>query len=153
MKNQQRILCAGVAIVVVAALLATVAITFWPHEERAYTTVIEGKIFFSENFSHGTYNLGSIVTDPEKNKTAIYPDFNLSAGLGRNTFTLPCIREHDGIFDGSSAFCTLNIWTPSGDEQSQKISLDRTGTETLSVSLVAQQSGEGGFRITATSVG
>lgn len=139
-----------------AVLFTTVlcmAVTlFWPGGEVHVIDAASGRIVFCEDAAPGTHALGRAWIDSDLNETVVSPGTDIVTGLGRNTFTVACTSRNFGIFDPLRASFTLTVRDAAGGSYSESVTLERAGTEILSVSFDAGEAGEGKFRIAAMSI-
>ncbi len=133
--------------------LACMAVTlFWPDGEVHVIDTARGRIVFCENVATGTRPLGRAWIDSDLNETVAFPGADVVTGLGKNTFTATSSNRNYGPFDPVRASFTLTVRDAAGRPYSESVTLDRAGTKTLSVSFVAEEAGEGEFRISAASI-
>ncbi|WP_292490340.1 hypothetical protein [Methanoculleus sp. 10] len=125
---------------------------FWPDGEVHVIDTTSGRIVFCENITTGTHALGRAWIDSDLNETVASPGADVVTGLGGNTFTITCINRNHGLFDPARASFTLTVRDAAGRPYSESVTLDRAGTKTISISLIAEEAGEGAFRISATGI-
>lgn len=125
---------------------------FWPGGEVHVIDAASGRIVFCEDAAPGTRALGRARIDSDLSETVASCSTDVVAGLGSNTFTVACTSRNCGVFDPARASFMLTVRDAAGRQHCESVTLDRAGTVTLSVSFVAEEAGEGEFRITATSV-
>lgn len=139
-----------------AVLFTTVlcmAVTlFWPGGEVRVIDAAIGRIVFFEDVAPGTHALGRAWIDSDLNETVASSGADVVTGLGRNTFTVACISRNCGIFDPLRASFALTVRDAAGRPYSESITLERAGAEILSTSFVAEEVGEGDFRISAMGI-
>ena len=134
------------------AVICMVVTSFWPGGEVHVIDTASGRIVFCEDATPGTYALGRARIDSDLNETVVSPIVDIVTGLGRNTFTVTCTNRSCGIFDPARGLFTLAVRDAAGRQYSESVALNRAGTEMLSVSFVAEEAGEGKYRISATSI-
>lgn len=139
------------AVLLVAAVGMTVTL-FWPDGEVHTIDAASGRIVFCEEAAPGAHALGRAWIDSVLNETIAFPGADVVTGLGGNTFTITCINRNHGLFDPARASFTLTVRDAAGRPYSESVTLDRAGTKTISISLIAEEAGEGAFRISATGI-
>jgi hypothetical protein len=142
----------GSLAVLLIAVVCMVVTLFWPDGEVHVIDAASGCIVFCEDVTAGIHPLGRAWIDSDLNETVASSGTDVVAGLGRNTFTVTCANRNYGPFDPARASFTLTVRDAAGRPYSESVALDRAGTKTLSVSFVAEEAGEGAFRISATSI-
>jgi len=144
----------GIGLITLFALIGLLVVFFYSALETVAvnSTQSSGQIYFLENLTHGTENIGETFTDPQNNITISSPVGIVKTGIDRNTFTIMYKNINDERFDRVGAKFTLTVIDTGGITHATTKEVDRTAEGSISVTLNSPQSGIGHYLLESTIV-
>jgi hypothetical protein len=144
----------GIGLIALLALIGLSVVFFYSAVETVAVNSMQssGQIYFLENLTHGTENIGETFTDPKNNITKSSSVGIVETGIGRNTFTMTYKNINDERFDRVGAKYTLTVIDTDGITHTTTKEVDRTAEGSISVTLDLSQSGIGHYLLESTIV-
>ena len=144
----------GIGLITLFALICLSVVFFYSAIETVAVNSMQssGQIYFLENLTHGTENIGKTFSDPKNNITKSSPVGIVETGIGRNTFTMTYKNINDERFDRVGAKFTLTVIDTHGITYTTTKEVDRTAEGSISVTLNSPQPGIGHYLLESTIV-